>query len=142
MLRNGISVAVLSGVARHLLLLGPMQTQIEDISRTGTCQIINGILSTHVKCSSHTSAMVVWSQYKLNARHHTSIADRLESNRAQIVSTNQHYLTELIQVLLCAKQKIALRGHREESSAVYKGNFLEILHLVASHEPIVQQRLA
>ena len=26
------------------------------------------------KCSSHTGALVVWSQYKLNARDHTSIA--------------------------------------------------------------------
>ena len=43
---------------------------------------------------------------------------------------------------MCAKQEIALSGHREGSSAVNKDNFLEILHLVALHEPIVQQRLS
>ena len=63
------------------------------------------ILNSHDKCSSHISAMVVWSQYKLNARHHTSIADRLESNRAQIISTNRHYLKTLIQVLCFVPNK-------------------------------------
>ena len=102
-----------------------------------------GILSTHDKCSSHTSAMVAWSQYKLNAKHCTSIADRMESNRAEIISSNRHYLKTLIQILLlCAQQEIGLRGHREGSNAKNKGNFLEILHLVASHDPIVQQRLS
>ena len=101
-----------------------------------------GIITIHDKCSSHASAMVLWSQYKLNSKHHTSIADRLESNRAQLISNNRHYLKTLIQVLLlCAQQEIALRGHREGSSAVNKGNFLEIVHLLASHDPIVQQRL-
>ena len=41
--------------------------------------------------------------------------------------------------MLCAQQEIALRGHIEGSSAVNKGNFLEILHLVASYD---QQRLS
>lgn len=87
--------------------------------------------------------MEVWSQYKLNAKHGTSIADRLESNCAELISTNRYYLTALIEVLLvCAKQEITLRGHREGSSAVNKGNFLEMLRLVASHDPIVQQRLS
>ena len=74
-----------------------------------------GIISVHDKCSSHASAVVIWSQYKLNAKH-TSIADRLESNHAQIISTNRHHLKSLIQILLlCAQQEITLRGHREGS---------------------------
>ena len=44
--------------------------------------------------------------------------------------------------MLCAQQEIALRGHREGYSTINKGNVLEILHLVASHDPIVQQRLS
>ena len=39
--------------------------------------------------------------------------------------------------MLCAHQEIALRGHRESFSS----KFLEILHLVASHDSVVQQRL-
>ena len=48
----------------------------------------------------------------------------------------------MIQVLLlCALQEIGLRGLRECADASNWGNFLEILALVASHDPIVQQRL-
>ena len=43
--------------------------------------------------------------------------------------------------MLCALQEIGLRGHRECADASNRGNFLEILALVASHDPIVQQRL-
>ena len=63
-------------------------------------------------------------------------------------------------ILVCAVQNIALRGHREgdlvdeESkpasigigigynySPRNYGNFLEILHVVSAHDPIVEQRL-
>lgn len=101
-----------------------------------------GILTIHDKCSTHVSAMQAWLQYKLNAERHTSIAQRMESNRAQIVSNNRHYLKAVIEVLLlCAHQEITLRGHRESSDAPNRGNFIEILNLVAAHDPIVHQRL-
>jgi len=44
-------------------------------------------------------------------------------------------------LLLCSKQEIALCGHREGSESLNRGNFLEILHLVAQHDPLVQRRL-
>ena len=101
-----------------------------------------GILTIHDKCSTHLNAMQAWSQYKLNAKYGTSIAQRMESNRAQIISHNQHYLKALVEViLLYAHQEIALRGHRESCDASNRGNFIEILTLVAAHDSIVQERL-
>ena len=101
-----------------------------------------GMLTVHDKCSTHLTAMVAWSQYKLNAKHHTSIAERMESSRALVISNNRHYLKALIEViLLCALQEIALRGHRESCEAPNRGNFLEILYLLAAHDSVVQQRL-
>ena len=44
-------------------------------------------------------------------------------------------------ILLCAQQDIGLRGHRESQSSLNRGNFLEILSLVASHDTTVQERL-
>ena len=101
-----------------------------------------GMLTVHDKCSTHLKAMVAWSQYKLNAKHNTSIAERMESSRAQAISNNRHYLKALIEVILfCAVQEISLRGHTESCEAPNQGNVLEILHLLAAHDPIVQQRL-
>ena len=44
-------------------------------------------------------------------------------------------------VLLCAKQVLALRGHREGPTSSNKGNFLEVLNVVTKHDPIVQKKL-
>ena len=44
-------------------------------------------------------------------------------------------------ILLCAKQDLALRGHREGPTSNNKGNFLEILNVVAKHDPTVQRKL-
>ena len=82
------------------------------------------------------------SQFKLNTKHSSTIADRMESSRSEVIATNRHYLKTLIQVLLlCARQEIALRGHRESNDSANRGNFLEILSVVACHDSIVQQKL-
>ena len=44
-------------------------------------------------------------------------------------------------ILLCAKQDLALRGHREGPNSDNRGNVLEILNVVAKHDPIVQRKL-
>ena len=44
-------------------------------------------------------------------------------------------------ILLCALQEIALRGHNESTDSVNRGNFREILQLVAEHDVVVKERL-
>ena len=39
------------------------------------------------------------------------------------------------------KQYLPLRGHREGPISDNRGNFLEILNVVANHDPIVQRKL-
>ena len=54
------------------------------------------------------------------------------------VERNWHYLKTVCEILLlCTYQEIALRGHREDDTSINKGNFLEILNLVAKHDEIV-----
>ena len=43
---------------------------------------------------------------------------------------------------MCSLQEIALRGHRESQTSLNRRNFLEILELVANHDPGVRHRLA
>ena len=48
----------------------------------------------------------------------SAIADRLNSARAQLIESNHHYIKTIAEViLLCAKQKLALRGHKESSKS-------------------------
>ena len=75
--------------------------------------------------------MLAWSDYKINQASHTSIASTLNTERQQQIRKNRHYL-----IKFCSFQEIALRGHREVV-AINRGNFLELLDLLAEHDPVV-----
>ena len=101
-----------------------------------------GALSRHSNCNSHRQAELAWSQYKLNSKKGTTIAERLGSARSVTISQNRHYLETIADIiLLCSRQEIALRGHRESSNSMNRGNFLEILHFIAKQDPAVKHRL-
>ena len=71
-----------------------------------------------------------------------TVADQLGSARAELVQKNRNYIKTIAEVLLlCARQDIALRGHRESVDSANRGNFLEILSLVARHDTDVYQHL-
>ena len=86
--------------------------------------------------------MLSWCEYKRNAEKSTSIADRVDFSRKLEIQTNRHYLRTMAEIiLLCARQDLALRGHHEQQSSSNRGNFLEILQLVGSHDKVIQSRL-
>ena len=59
-----------------------------------------------------------------------------------MVADNRHYIRTLSEViLLCARQEIALRRHKESSNSDNRGNFREILTLMTAHDSMVSQRL-
>ena len=43
--------------------------------------------------------------------------------------------------MLCGRQDLALRGHHESKSSSNRGNFLEILKIVAKHDKIVENKM-
>ena len=45
-------------------------------------------------------------------------------------------------LLLCCHQEIAMHGHNESSESANRGNFIEILTVLAKHDPIIQERLS
>ncbi len=101
-----------------------------------------GILQGHASCFAHIQATRSWHDYKQNQEHGTSVADRLGSARNEQIRLNRHYLQSVAEViLLCSRLEIALRGHDESNSSLNKGNFRELLEVVAKHDPIVKERL-
>ena len=101
-----------------------------------------GALFRHANCHSHTQAQIPWGQYKVNSKQGTTISGRMNSNRPVTISNNWYYIKTIAEVLLlCGRQELGLRGHREGSESVNPGNFLEILHLVAQHDPLVKCRI-
>ena len=101
-----------------------------------------GILEKHNACHTHKQAMISWSQYVKNTEKGTTIAERLDSSRNLQIQENRHYMRTLAEIiLLCAHQDLGLRGHRESQSSLNRGNFLEVLHLIAKHDKVVEERL-
>ena len=71
----------------------------------------------------------------------STVADQLISQRASNVAANRMYISTIAQVVvLCAHQGIALRGHDESSTSTNKGNFVEIVELLASVMPEVERK--
>ena len=44
-------------------------------------------------------------------------------------------------LVLTATQNIAQQGHRETEDADNRGKFLEILEMIAKHDPVVQKKI-
>ena len=55
---------------------------------------------------------------------------------------NRHYLKSIWEILrLTTAQNIAQRGHKESKESENRGNFLEILDLLATRDDIVRKRI-
>lgn len=102
----------------------------------------NGSLAVHDACLSHRQAVVAWYSYTHTMTTGVTVADQLGNARAELVQRNRQYLKTIAEVLLlCARQDISLRGHRESADSTNRGNFLSILSLVAIHYSSVHQQL-
>ena len=108
----------------------------------------DGILTSHEKLQYHKDAMMAGSEFKgcLNNPEQTVPFMMSASNQSQY-EINIHILRSIVDtVLLCGKQNISLRGHRDTFSdntltVSNKGNFLAILQLMASKDSLLQTHL-
>lgn len=101
-----------------------------------------GIITKHDSSSFHKAAMSSWGAYVVNSTRGTSVANQLDKTRQELIKSNRHYIIALAEILLlCAQQDIALRGHRESPESINRGNFLEILQVVASHDKLIEEKL-
>ena len=97
-------------------------------------------LKRHAESDAHKESMAKWMAYK-QTKSSPTVADQLISQRASTVAANRMYISTLSQVaVLCARQGIALRGHDESSTSSNKGNYVEILELLASVMPELERQ--
>ena len=102
----------------------------------------SGMLAKHDNSFAHTQAISAWINYKTNSKRGSLIEDRVDSQRRQQIQSNRHYLKTLAEILLlCGKQDIPLRGHREHDPLLNRGNFLEILQTISLHDQIVKEKI-
>ena len=86
--------------------------------------------------------MLNWVQFLSMKETGTSVANQLKSARQEQVKKNRFYIKSVSEViLLCARNEIALRAHKESAVSIKLGNFRSILQLVAQHDPSLLQSL-
>ena len=95
----------------------------------------------HASSETHKNSVTLWAGY-MQAKKYGTVGDGLNSDRAKCIQENRRFLKTICKiVILCARQDIGLRGHREGECSNNQGNFLEILKLVASQDGDLKRRL-
>ena len=96
----------------------------------------------HAQSEYHKHSMAIWAAYK-QAKSQGSIAEQLDLQLSTVIRSNRNFLKTIAKVaILCARQNIALRGHDEQDTSTNKGNFLEILDVVATHNDELKHQLS
>ncbi|CAG2252153.1 unnamed protein product [Mytilus edulis] len=107
----------------------------------------DGVLQTHANCQYHKESVSLSSEFLNNySKPQESIQYKLSSINEKNYNLNCHILHKIVQtIVLCGKQNIALRGHRDDSTtpsqATNKGNFLAILNLLAKSDDTLKTHL-
>ena len=105
---------------------------------------------SHARKEYHLGAMTKMSEFIDQYENPTQAVDVvLKSRLQQIVERNQHVIESLLKiVLLCGKQGLALRGHRDdgidwsEESSSNQSNFVQLVRFRAETDPILARHLA
>lgn len=103
----------------------------------------NSGLKQHEYSLLHKKCMASWEEFKAlrkKSGQDASISTIIDKVYAEEVLENRAYIETLADTLrFTALQGIAQRGHRETKDAENKGNFLELLDLIAKHNKIVKK---
>lgn len=98
-------------------------------------------MKLHVNSSGHLFAAERYASF-LATKKQGSVASQLNDAQVTFVAENRQYLKSIVDVVMvCARQGIALRGHRESEDKLNRGNFLALQDLVAKYNPTVASRL-
>ncbi|KAF3856817.1 hypothetical protein F7725_017540 [Dissostichus mawsoni] len=101
----------------------------------------DGGFKLHEKSEYHINAMFAWNEHKRVALTDSSIVDMINKEYRKKVEENRSYIKTVADVLrLTATQNIAQRGHRESEESDNKGNFLEILEMIAKNNAVVAKK--
>lgn len=105
----------------------------------------NAGLKQHENSEDHKTCQVKWDSYKnLKSNENSnvvSISSQLNEAHAKLVSENRLYIKTICKCLLyTAVQGIAQRARDESQDSVNRGNFIELLDLVAEYNSVLADK--
>ena len=91
----------------------------------------------------HIQSFTQWKELEIRLRHAGNIGKLEQQNIDKENKKWKEILTRILDIIrFLAKQKLAFRGHRESvhhediNSPKNKGNFLELVDLLAKYDPV------
>ena len=97
----------------------------------------------HNISASHKYSMQAWSEFKQRKQDGSKITKMLGEGHSKLVQENREYMKAVVESLrYTACQGIAQRGHREHDQAENKGNFLELLNVIAMFDKTVANKIS
>ncbi|XP_076050834.1 zinc finger MYM-type protein 1-like [Oratosquilla oratoria] len=98
-------------------------------------------LRAHDTSACHKFAMQAWGQFKLQKVTGATIYQAIDAGHAKTVVDNRQYIKAVINVLLyTACQNVAQRGHREKDESDNRGNFWELLNVLAKYDHTFEKK--
>ena len=108
-------------------------------------------LSTHAKASYHAASLAKMSEFVKRYKNPSQAIDTKLSSQAQkTIEENKKVIESLLHiVMLCGKQGLALRGHRDDNivwasegdEAANHGNFIELVRFRAETDEVLRNHL-
>ena len=104
----------------------------------------------HARKDYHLAALSKMEEFIIRYEHPSKAVDvTLQTKLQETMDHNQHVIESLLKVvILCGKQGLALRGHRDdrinwkEESSYNEGNFIQLVRFRAEKDPVLAKHLA
>lgn len=96
-------------------------------------------IRAHEASDTHIFAYTKWKCFLKGSPRIDSELKRL--NQLEIEKNRQIVQRLLDCILFLAKQNLSLRGHRESDTSSNRGNFIELVHLIAKYDPLLASHL-
>ncbi|XP_051788408.1 zinc finger MYM-type protein 1-like [Erpetoichthys calabaricus] len=103
---------------------------------------LNPKVSSHESSALHNQNYCKWKELETRLKKGQTI-DKIEQNLvAEETKKWQEILIRMFDIIkFLAKQNLALRGHTENDTSTNRGNFLELVHLIAKYDPVLREHL-
>lgn len=102
------------------------------------------LLGKHSKCDSHVESMSYWNAWQ-ESKKSGSVVFQIDRHTDKQIAKNRDVVSTLARIgLVCGRQDLALRGHRESKNSDHgnKGNFLSIVDLIQLESPTFEEKLS
>ena len=99
-------------------------------------------VKSHEQSHVHIEAAIAHMNFVSKGSVTDQISNEAAAQKQIEIRENRELLERILDIIFSlAKQNLAFRGHRENESAINKGNFLELISLLAKYDVVLQHHV-